>query len=73
MQSKFKEFYEYLSHGLSPIPLNPGKKNPRELSWQEYCSEKPSEEKVKESGKLYIKGKDYIVEDGDILSIMFNV
>jgi ribosome-binding ATPase YchF (GTP1/OBG family) len=32
-----------------------------------------SEEKVKETGKLYLKGKDYIVEDGDILNIRFNV
>jgi len=32
-----------------------------------------SETKVKEAGKLYIKGKDYIVEDGDILSIRFSV
>jgi GTP-binding protein YchF len=32
-----------------------------------------SEEKVKEAGKLYIKGKDYLVEDGDILSIRFSV
>lgn len=32
-----------------------------------------SEEKVKEAGKLYLKGKDYIVEDGDIISIRFNV
>jgi len=32
-----------------------------------------SETKVKESGKWYLKGKDYIVEDGDILSIRFNV
>ncbi len=31
------------------------------------------EDKVKEAGKLYLKGKDYIVEDGDILSIRFNV
>lgn len=29
--------------------------------------------KVKEAGKYYLKGKDYIVEDGDILSIRFNV
>jgi len=28
-----------------------------------------SEEKVKEAGKFYLKGKDYIVEDGDIMSI----
>lgn len=32
-----------------------------------------SEEKVKEAGKLYLKGKDYIVEDGDIINIRFNV
>ncbi|MFH0838857.1 MAG: redox-regulated ATPase YchF [Candidatus Omnitrophota bacterium] len=32
-----------------------------------------SEEKVKEAGKFYLKGKDYIVEDGDILDIRFNV
>jgi GTP-binding protein YchF len=28
-----------------------------------------NEEKVKEAGKFYLKGKDYIVEDGDIMSI----
>ncbi len=32
-----------------------------------------SEEKVKEAGKFYLKGKDYTVEDGDILNIRFNV
>ncbi|MEE8359553.1 MAG: DUF933 domain-containing protein [Candidatus Omnitrophota bacterium] len=32
-----------------------------------------SEAKVKEAGKLYIKGKDYIVMDGDIMNIRFNV
>ncbi|MDP2942758.1 MAG: DUF933 domain-containing protein, partial [Candidatus Omnitrophota bacterium] len=32
-----------------------------------------SEEKVKEAGKFYLKGKDYIVEDGDIIGIRFNV
>ena len=32
-----------------------------------------AEEKVKEAGKFYLKGKDYIVEDGDILNIRFNV
>ena len=31
------------------------------------------ENKVKEAGKLYLKGKDYIVEDGDIINIRFNV
>jgi hypothetical protein len=32
-----------------------------------------SEEKVKEAGKYYVKGKEYIVEDGDIINIRFNV
>lgn len=32
-----------------------------------------SEERVKEVGKLYLKGKDYIVEDGDIIDIRFSV
>ena len=32
-----------------------------------------SEAKVKEAGNLYVKGKDYIVEDGDMLDIRFNV
>ena len=31
------------------------------------------ENKVKEAGKLMIKGKDYVVCDGDILNIRFNV
>jgi len=32
-----------------------------------------TENKVKEAGKLYLKGKDYIVEDGDIVNIRFSV
>jgi len=32
-----------------------------------------SEEKVKAVGKYYLKGKDYVVEDGDIINIRFNV
>lgn len=32
-----------------------------------------SEHAVKESGKLQIEGKDYVVSDGDILHIRFNV
>ena len=31
------------------------------------------EDKLRSSGKLYLKGKDYIVEDGDMLNIRFNV
>jgi ribosome-binding ATPase YchF (GTP1/OBG family) len=32
-----------------------------------------SEEAVKAGGKFYLKGKDYIIEDADILTIRFNV
>ncbi len=32
-----------------------------------------SEQKVKEAGRLLQKGKDYIVEDGDIVNFLFNV
>jgi hypothetical protein len=32
-----------------------------------------SEDKVKAAGKFYLKGKDYVVDDGDILNIRFNV
>jgi len=32
-----------------------------------------SESKVREAGKAHLRGKDYIVEDGDMLDIKFNV
>ncbi len=32
-----------------------------------------SEQAVKDAGKLHIEGKNYVVEDGDILNIRFNV
>ncbi|MFA5875843.1 MAG: DUF933 domain-containing protein [Candidatus Margulisiibacteriota bacterium] len=32
-----------------------------------------AENKLKETGRFYLKGKDYVVEDGDILSFRFNV
>ena len=32
-----------------------------------------SEQAVKEAGKLYIEGKDYVVQDGDIMNFRFNV
>jgi len=32
-----------------------------------------SEAKVREAGRMYLKGKDYVVEDGDILDIRFSV
>jgi ribosome-binding ATPase YchF (GTP1/OBG family) len=32
-----------------------------------------SEEKLKTAGKYSLKGKDYAVADGDILTIRFNV
>ena len=32
-----------------------------------------SEAKVKEAGKMGVEGKDYIVQDGDIMHFRFNV
>ena len=32
-----------------------------------------SEQAVKESGKLSVEGKEYVVEDGDIMHFRFNV
>jgi len=32
-----------------------------------------SEQKVREAGKLLLKGKDYQIQDGDILNFLFNV
>ena len=32
-----------------------------------------SEAKVKEAGKLSVEGKDYIVQDGDMMNFRFNV
>lgn len=32
-----------------------------------------NEKKVREAGKFYVKGADYIVEDGDIFHVLFNV
>ena len=32
-----------------------------------------SEKAVKEAGKAQLKGKDYVVEDGDICHFRFNV
>jgi ribosome-binding ATPase YchF (GTP1/OBG family) len=32
-----------------------------------------SEDAVKAAGKYHVKGKDYEVQDGDILGILFNV
>jgi ribosome-binding ATPase YchF (GTP1/OBG family) len=32
-----------------------------------------SEESLKAAGKYYVKGKDYAVDDGDILGVRFNV
>ncbi len=32
-----------------------------------------SEAKVKEAGKLHVEGKEYVVEDGDVMNFRFNV
>ena len=47
--------------GIESLPNHEGE--PTEFLQLEYA----------EKGKLYVKGKDYIVEDGDMLDIRFNV
>ena len=32
-----------------------------------------SEQAVKEAGRLQVEGKDYVVADGDIMHVRFNV
>ena len=42
------------------------------IKYSDYINYK-SENACKEAGKLAIEGKNYIVKDGDILNIRFNV
>ena len=39
----------------------------------EVFAEYGSEQAVKEAGRLRVEGKDYVVEDGDLLNVRFNV
>lgn len=42
------------------------------IKYKDYI-ELGSEAAVREAGKLYVEGKDYVVEDGDIMHFRFNV
>ena len=42
------------------------------VSWQDYL-ECGSEQDAKKSGKLRFEGKDYVVQDGDVMHFRFNV
>jgi len=42
------------------------------IKYEDYISF-GSEQAVKEAGKIYVEGKDYIVKDGDIMHFRFNV
>ena len=42
------------------------------ISFTDYDNYK-SEVKVKEAGKIRVEGKDYIVQDGDVMHFRFNV
>ena len=42
------------------------------ISWQDYL-ECGSEQEAKKSGKLRLEGKDYTVQDGDVMHFRFNV
>lgn len=43
------------------------------FSYQDIIAFEGSESKLKTAGKIRLEGRDYIVKDGDILSIRFNV
>ena len=42
------------------------------IKYEDYI-EYGSESKIKEAGKLGVEGKDYIVQDGDVMHFRFNV
>ncbi|MBQ2176973.1 MAG: redox-regulated ATPase YchF [Alphaproteobacteria bacterium] len=42
------------------------------ISWQDYL-ECGNEHEAKKSGKLRLEGKDYVVQDGDVMHFRFNV
>ena len=42
------------------------------IKYEDYITYK-SEAAIKEAGKLGIEGKDYVVQDGDIMHFRFNV
>jgi ribosome-binding ATPase YchF (GTP1/OBG family) len=43
------------------------------IAYEDYVAYKGSEAKLREVGKLRVEGKNYIVKDGDILNIRFNI
>ena len=42
------------------------------IKYRDYV-ELGSESAVRDAGKLYVEGKDYVVQDGDIMHFRFNV
>ena len=42
------------------------------ISYNDF-SELGSEAKVKEAGKMRVEGKEYVVQDGDVMHFRFNV
>ncbi|MEX1023324.1 MAG: redox-regulated ATPase YchF, partial [Dehalococcoidia bacterium] len=42
-------------------------------SWQDFATAKGSTAELKKAGKLRTEGKQYVVQDGDVLNILFNV
>ncbi len=42
------------------------------IKYEDYI-EYQSEAKIKEAGKMQVNGKEYVVEDGDIMHFRFNV
>jgi hypothetical protein len=43
------------------------------IAYEDYVAFEGSEAKLREAGKLRLEGKNYVVQDGDVLNIRFNV
>ena len=43
------------------------------MKYNEFMDAGGSEAKLRELGKFYVKGRDYLIADGDILIFLFNV
>ena len=52
-----------------PARLHPRRGDPAGTS----CSSSASWNKAKEVGKIRVEGKDYVVDDGDVMEFRFNV
>ena len=63
---------DYESEHATVLFLKIGMYNPEVISYKDY-EDFGSETKAKEAGRMRVEGKDYIVQDGDVMHFRFNV